>query len=177
MAQIAAKQPGDWSDSRKCLYNFIPLTSYLLSSDLVSDTFWTANSHCQGAFNSGALILDSKSNDYTRLVPIDRQIRHPEWSISRQQLNYDVLEMRLTTPFASTDVAKPILINNNSFYPSNKQLLKAYGFGLTETNAVSDYLREADVTYISNDECWGRGISFNNVLKSEEVICSHLFGR
>ena len=83
--------------------------------------------------------------------------------------------MRLTTPLASTDVAKPISINSNSFYPSKKQSLKAYGFGLTETNAVSDYLREADVTYISNDECWGRGISFNNVLKSEEVMCTDPF--
>jgi len=136
-----------------------------------SDIIITA-AHCQGAFNSGALILDPNTNDYTRLVPIDRQIRHPGWSISRQQLNHDVLVMRLETPLSTTDVAKPIPINKNANYPSNSQALKAYGFGLTENEVVSDYLREADVTYISNDDCWGRGISFNNVLKSDEVMCT-----
>lgn len=136
----------------------------------------TENSHCQGAFNSGALILDRTSNDYTRKVTIDRQKRHPGWSISRQQLNYDVLVMRLATPLSSTDVAEPIPINSDKNFPSNRQPLKAYGYGLTENNVVSDHLREADVTYISNDECWGRGITFNNVLQSNEVMCTDPFG-
>lgn len=130
-----------------------------------------ANSHCQGAFNHGALILDPNTNDFTRLVPIDRQVRHPGWSISRQQLNYDVLVMRLATPLSSDDVAKPIPINKDSFYPSKMQPLRAYGYGVTEAHVVSEYLREAEVTYISNDDCWD-GISFNNVLKSEEVMCT-----
>ena len=120
--------------------------------------------------------MDPNTNDFTRLVPIDRQARHPGWSISRQQLNYDVLVMRLATPLTSTDIAKPIPINTNTNYPSNNQQLKAYGFGVTENEVVSQYLREADVTYINNDKCWGRGISFNNVLKSEEVMCTDPFG-
>jgi hypothetical protein len=84
--------------------------------------------------------------------------------------------MRLATPLSSTDAAKPIPINIDDYYPSNKQALKAYGFGLTEDNLVSDYLREAEVTYISNDECWGRGINFNNVVKSDEVMCTDPYG-
>lgn len=128
--------------------------------------------HCQGAFNSGALILDSNTNDYTLKVPIDRQSRHPGWSISRNKLNYDVLVMRLATPLTDSDAAKPISINISPDYPKNRQELKAYGFGLTEDQIVSDHLREAGVTYISNDECFGRGITFNNVLKSTEVMCT-----
>ena len=47
--------------------------------------------HCQGAFNNGMLILDKNTNDFTRLVHIDRQVRHPGWSIDMQKLNFDVL--------------------------------------------------------------------------------------
>ena len=54
--------------------------------------------------------------------------------------------------------------------------MKAYGFGLTENSIVSQNLREADVTYINNDECWGRGIQFNNVMKGEDVLCTDPFG-
>jgi hypothetical protein len=54
--------------------------------------------------------------------------------------------------------------------------LKAYGFGLTENEVVSQNLKEADVTYINNDECWGRGIQFNNVMKGEDVMCTDPFG-
>lgn len=84
--------------------------------------------------------------------------------------------LRLTIPLTSTDVAKPIQINANSYYPSNGQILKAYGFGLTENEVVSQNLKEADVTYINNDECWGRGIQFNNVMKGEDVMCTDPFG-
>eukprot|EP00531_Pseudo-nitzschia_arenysensis_P001977 CAMPEP_0116149134 /NCGR_PEP_ID=MMETSP0329-20121206/18761_1 /TAXON_ID=697910 /ORGANISM="Pseudo-nitzschia arenysensis, Strain B593" /LENGTH=541 /DNA_ID=CAMNT_0003645379 /DNA_START=65 /DNA_END=1690 /DNA_ORIENTATION=+ len=151
---------------------------YFFTSDILcgstliwSDILITA-AHCQGAFNSGALVLDPNTNDYTRLAPIDRQVRHPGWSISRQNLNYDVLVMRLATPLSSSDVAQPISINKDSFYPSRQQSLMAHGFGMTEDQVMSEYLREAEVTYISNDDCWGRGISFNNVMKSEEVMCT-----
>ena len=135
----------------------------------------TTNSHCQGAFNNGALILDETTNDYTKQVPIDRQIRHPGWSINRQQLNHDVLVLKLAIPLTDSDAAKPISINNSPNFPSNRQALRAYGYGLTENQMVSDYLREAEVTYISNDECFGRGIQFNNVLKSNEVMCTDPF--
>ena len=84
--------------------------------------------------------------------------------------------MRLATPLTSTDVAQPIQINTNSIYPSNGQRLKAYGFGLTENEIISPKLIEADVTYINNDECWGRGIQFNNVMKGEDVMCTDPFG-
>lgn len=80
--------------------------------------------------------------------------------------------MRLATPLSSTDVAKPIAINGDNNYPSASQTLRAYGFGLTEDQNLSEHLREADVMYISNDECWGRGITFNNVMKSGEVMCT-----
>lgn len=142
------------------------------SLNFIYDIVETSNSHCQGAFNSGALLLDPNTNDYTRLVPINRQIRHPGWTISRKNLNYDVLVMRLESPLLESDVAQPILINKDSFYPSRHQSLMAYGYGVTEDQVASEYLREAEVTYISNDDCWGRGISFNNVMKSEEVMCT-----
>jgi len=132
--------------------------------------------HCQGAFNHGLQILDESTGDYTKLVPINQQVRHPGWSTNRQNLNYDILVMRLTTPLKSTDAAKTIPINTNSNSPRNNQQLKALGYGVTETGVVSDFLREADVTYISNDECFGRGIKFNNVLKSQEVMCTDPFG-
>ena len=84
--------------------------------------------------------------------------------------------MRLAAPLASTDVAGPIPINSNSYYPSNGQRLMAYGFGVTENEVVSPDLKEAHVTYINNDECWSRGIQFNNVLRGEEVMCTDPFG-
>lgn len=111
--------------------------SSFVSRRFVLDFDQTANSHCQGAFNYGVLILNERTNDFTRLVQIDRQIRHPEWSISRQHLNHDVLVLKLATPLSSTDVAKPIAnLNDSNTYPNRNQSLRAYGFGLTEDKAV-----------------------------------------
>ena len=83
--------------------------------------------------------------------------------------------MRLETPLDEADAAQPIPVNTNPNYPSPDQPLRAYGFGLTEDGTASNYLREAQLTYISNDLCWGREISFNNVLKSDEVMCTDPF--
>mmetsp|Transcript_6737 Transcript_6737/g.16549 ORF Transcript_6737/g.16549 Transcript_6737/m.16549 type:complete len:391 (-) Transcript_6737:213-1385(-) len=81
----------------------------------------------------------------------------------------------MATPLTDIDAAKPISINKTPNYPSSRQALRAYGYGLTENKIASDHLREAEVTYISNDECFGRGIRFNNVLQSNEVMCTDPF--
>jgi len=148
----------------------------LCGATLIAPDIVITAAHCQGAFNNGVLVLDENTNDFTRLLPIDHQRRHPEWAINRDSLNFDILLLRLATPLTSTDVAQPIQINTNSIYPSNGQRLKAYGFGLTEDEIISPKLIEADVTYINNDECWGRGIQFNNVMKGEDVMCTDPFG-
>ena len=144
----------------------------LCGAALIGPDILVSAAHCQGAFNHGVQILDPETNDFTRLVPIDRQIRHPDWAINRQKLNYDVLVMKLTTPLSSTDVAKPIALNADDNFPAETQTLVAYGFGITEDQNLSDHLRGADVTYISNKDCFGRGITFNNVMKSDEIMCT-----
>lgn len=144
----------------------------LCGATLIAPDILISAAHCQGAFNHGVQILDPDTNDFTRLVPIDRQIRHPDWAINRQKLNYDVLIMRLQTPLSSTDVAKPIRVNGDENYPAETQTLRAYGFGITEDENTSENLRGADVSYISNEDCFGRGITFNNVMKSDEVMCT-----
>lgn len=187
-AHIPARKPrivnGDKSNpSNRSFFAKAGYDQYSFTNDILcgatliwSDIAITA-AHCQGAFNNGLLTLDQYTNDYTKVMPIDRQSRHPGWSTTRKKLNYDVLVLRLTTPLSDSDAAKPIPINTNSYYPTKNQQLKAYGFGLTENQVVSDYLREADVTYISNDECFGRGITFNNVLNSQEVMCTDPFAK
>lgn len=161
----------------KSAYDQIGSTADVLcGATLIAPDIIITAAHCQGAFNNGAFILDVQTNSFTRLVAVDHQRRHPGWAIDRTSLNFDVLLLRLSEPLLSTDVAKPIAINHDSYYPSNGEVLKAYGFGLTEFDVVSQNLREADVTYINNDECWGRGIQFNNVMKGEDVLCTDPFG-
>lgn len=184
---LPPKQPrivnGDYSDnvSRsffvKSAYDHFGYTADVLcGATLISPDIIITAAHCQGAFNHGAFILDERSNDFTRKVSIDFQRRHPGWEINRDSLNFDVLLLRLSTPLSSDDVAKPIIINTDSNYPSNGDVLTAYGFGLTENGIASQRLREADVTYIDNDTCWGRGIQFNNVMKGEDVLCTDPYG-
>lgn len=55
-----------------------------------SDIFVTA-AHCSGAFNYGALIFDPTTNDFTRMVPVDRQLRHPQWNFDNSMLNFDIM--------------------------------------------------------------------------------------
>jgi len=144
----------------------------LCGATLIAPDIVITAAHCQGAFNHGVLVLDEYTNDFTRFLSIDHQRRHPGWEINRESLNFDILLLRLTTPLTSTDVAQPIPINTNSLYPSNRQRLKAYGFGITEDEILSPILKEAEVTYINNEECWGRGIRFNNVMKGDDVMCT-----
>jgi hypothetical protein len=128
--------------------------------------------HCQGAFNHGILILNPSTGDFDRLVDVSAQSRHPGWDEDRANLNFDILVLKLKTPLAADDVAQPIPYNTDPSYPANGQTVLAMGFGLTESQILSNDLLEAEMKHISNDECWGRTIQFNNVLKAEEVMCT-----
>jgi hypothetical protein len=55
-----------------------------------NDIFITA-AHCSGAFNYGAILFDPASNDFTRQVDVDRQLRHPLWNFDNSLLNFDIL--------------------------------------------------------------------------------------
>lgn len=55
-----------------------------------SDIFITA-AHCSGGFNYGAIIYDPATNDFTRQVEVDRQLRHPLWNFDNSLLNFDIL--------------------------------------------------------------------------------------
>jgi hypothetical protein len=129
--------------------------------------------HCQGAFNYGILILDPTTDDYTRSVPVVQQIRHPRWDYIPDNLNFDVLVLKLETPLRSDDVAKPIPYNTDSAYPVVGDTVTGFGMGLIDnTNyVVADELLEADFKYISNDQCFGR-IQFNNVQVGTEIMCT-----
>jgi Trypsin len=67
-----------------------------------SDVIVTA-AHCSGAFNYGALLYDPTSNDFSRTVPVDRQLRHPQWNFDNSKLNFDIL------------VRKPMLLCHGHF--------------------------------------------------------------
>jgi trypsin len=152
--------------------NYAETSEILCGATLVSRDIAISAAHCQGGFNYGILVLDSNTGDYDRLVPVSRQIRHPGWDQDRDVLNYDVLVLKLATPLAADDAAQPIPFNTDPNYPVVGQRVVAMGFGITESNSVSGYLRESDFEYISNDECFGRTIQFNNVLQSDSVMCT-----
>ncbi len=159
-----------------------------------SDVFVTA-AHCSGGFNYGAILFDPATNDFTREVPVDRQLRHPQWNYDNGMLNFDILvrtfvftcdnhrcslhekanteiqAIRLTTPIASSDSVKPLAYNTNPGFPSEGQLVKGYGFGRTEEGSIAQELREADFLYITNEECTSRTV-FSNVKMGEDVMCT-----
>ncbi|KAL3924038.1 MAG: hypothetical protein SGILL_001287, partial [Bacillariaceae sp.] len=150
-----------------------PETSEIVcGATLVSRDIAISAAHCQGAFNYGIRVLDEATNDYTRQLDVSHQIRHPGWDEDRENLNHDILVLKLATPLSRNDVAQPIPYNTDRNYPSPGQSVLALGFGLTETQSVAPDLMEAEMEYISNDECWGRTIQFNNVIQAEEVMCT-----
>ena len=54
-------------------YYSTPLLSSAVGIDVLVLMFTHSwNRHCQGAFNNGVLILDGNTNDFTRLVSIDK---------------------------------------------------------------------------------------------------------
>jgi secreted trypsin-like serine protease len=141
-----------------------------------TDMILTA-AHCWSAFHHGVLMYDVNTNDFTRKVPIDRQIRHPKWDFygdHHGSLNFDFLLLRLATPVAEGDVVKPMSFNSNPNIPTsngNHSTLTVYGYGKTENGTLSHELRQATVQYISNEECTKRfeqnGVSMNVTLPNE----------
>jgi secreted trypsin-like serine protease len=154
-------------------YDNFPQTSEILcGATLVSRDIAITAAHCQGGFNYGIRVLDANTGSYDRLIPVERQIRHPKWDLDLDRLNFDILVLKLATPLAADDAAQPIPYNTDANYPVDGQLVLAMGFGITESKTVSTYLRESQMEYITNEECWGRSIRFNNVQQGDEVMCT-----
>jgi hypothetical protein len=152
--------------------NYAETSEILCGATLVSRDIAITAAHCQGGFNYGIRVLDSYTGSFDRLIPVERQIRHPKWDLDRDQLNFDILVLKLATPLAADDAAQPIPYNTDPNYPLDGQRVLAMGYGLTESNSVSAFLRESEMEYITNEDCWGRTIQFNNVQQGDEVMCT-----
>ncbi|KAG7347620.1 trypsin [Nitzschia inconspicua] len=152
--------------------NYPETSEIVCGATLITRDIALSAAHCQGAFNYGLLVLNPDSGNYDLPVPVSRQIRHPGWDQDRNNLNYDVLVLKLQTPLAVDDVAQPIPFNTDPNYPVDGQLVMALGFGVTESNSLPAYLKEAEFEYITNEKCFGRTIQFNNVLNSDEIMCT-----
>ena len=154
-------------------YDNYPQTSEIIcGATLITRQIAVTAAHCQGAFNSGIRILDPATNDFDRMVEVSEQIRHPGWDEDQANLNYDILVLKLKTPLSANDVAQPIPYNTDPNFPRPGQTVLSMGFGLTENDRVSNDLLEAEMEYISNDECWGRSVQFNSVRQGPEVMCT-----
>lgn len=158
-----------WPDS-------VPQTNDILcGASLIHSDIIVTVAHCHGGFNYGAMTYDSESETFARYKTVDLQIAHPKFYQNLENINYDIMIIRLTTPI--TDV-EPVVLNDDPDFPVNANygdessfLLEAIGVGLTETGFVSNGLDVGYFNAMSNDRC-KKILGKVNVAITEDIMCA-----
>jgi trypsin len=128
--------------------------------------------HCHGFFNYGVRMYDSRSQKYDQRRRIVEQWRHPNFNLNNDNLNWDVMVMRLEEPVY--DIA-PVPLNSNANVPARNEILLSAGFGATTyLGDLTNILMEGEFQYMMPDVCANRISTFKitGATNGNELLCT-----
>ena len=140
---------------------------YVCGGMLVHSDIVLTAAHCQGAFNYGVFLYDPNTNDFTREMTIDLQVRYPDFN--GIDTHNDMLLLRLS----SNPDLPTVEMNSNNSTPSNNDVMTVYGIGKKHaTDSASNRLRVGEMKYIDNEECTERVRDTANSIIWDDVLCA-----
>lgn len=139
-------------------------------ASLIHPDIIVSAAHCQGYFNYGVRLYDPETRNYDRRLKVVEQHRHPRFNENNENLNYDIMVLKLEKPVFDIPLAK---LNRASDFPFPSNSLTAIGYGkLGVDDRFARTLRLATFEVLPGDECESRLRRVHGTEFGEDLLCA-----